>query len=713
MLFPTASNIPRPVRLCEATRAWAYESMHGKYGDEAMKYHSVAMDSVEGFETMTDLEKYDAMIRRIAESAPLRICPEERICGAATLGSAIFHTVPAYFCGQKVFHSISHLTIRYDKVLRQGLDAYSADISRRLQDKTLSETQVAFLHSLENVISSIRIWHGRYLAVTQTTRPDLHDLLQQVPFGPARNFHEALQSLWFIFAFVRLCGNWPGIGRLDWLLGDYLKDDLFRGVLDKEQARELLASFFIKGCEWIRSDTPVGTGDAQHYQNIVLAGIDASGREVANEVTELTLDIVEELAISDFPITVRLNPETPQPLKEQIARVMRHGGGIVAVYNEPLILQALKNLGYPDAEARMFANDGCWEVQIPGKTNFSYMPIDALQVLNQVLGLPQGDCPEYGSAQALYAAFCAQLEEAVAEQYHKRVDTVFSCKDGIWQASGTVLPTSVISLFEDGCLEQARSYHDLGPRYTVRSPHIGGAPDASNALYAIEQLVFTEQKVTLSELVSILRNNWEDQELLRLYVKNHYVYYGNDSDPADRWHSRLLKDFADIVDRFDRKDGCPVRFIPGVSTFGRQIDWLPYRCATAFGSKCGEILSGNDSPAPGTDTAGATAIIKSHCKSDLVRQSCGAALDIRLFPDSLNGANGITALVSLMDGFLTLGGFFLQLDAVDVQTLLEAQKNPRNYKTLSVRVSGWNARFVTLNREWQNMIIERTAHRIG
>ena len=154
------------------------------------------------------------------------------------------------------------------------------------------------------------------------------------------------------------------------------------------------------------------------------------------------------------------------------------------------------------------------------------------------------------------------------------------------------------------------------------------------------------------------------------------------------------------------------KFIPGVSTFGRQVDWLPNRCATAFGYRKGDILSGNDSPVPGTDLCGATAIIKSYCKADLAKQSCGAALDIKIFPESLGGDNGVPALCALMDGFLALGGFFMQLDAVDTQTLLAAQKDPQKYKTLSVRVSGWNARFVTLNREWQNMIIERSAQTI-
>ena len=75
--------------------------------------------------------------------------------------------------------------------------------------------------------------------------------LQRVPWQPPRHFYEAVQSLWFSFAFLRLCGIWPGIGRIDQLLGSYLEKDLRDGVLTLEEAREILAHFFIKGCEWI------------------------------------------------------------------------------------------------------------------------------------------------------------------------------------------------------------------------------------------------------------------------------------------------------------------------------------------------------------------------------------------------------------------------------------------------------------------------------
>ena len=709
MIFSTASSVPRPVRLPEALRQWAWDSMHGKYGDEAVRYDSISLDHIPDFESMSPIRKYDAAIMEIAKDAPLRICPEEQICGSATLGMAIHHAIPATHQGKPVFSSVSHLTIRYDKVIKEGLGAYESEIQQRIEDPSLTAGQKEFLESLLNVIEAIRIWHQRYLLETEQSRPDLHRLLQQVPFSPARNFHEALQSLWFTFAFVRLCGNWPGIGRLDWLLGDYLRQDLQSGVLDLDQARELMASFFIKGCEWIQSDTAPGSGDAQHYQNIILAGVDIHGKELCNEVTFLALDIVEELGISDYPITIRLNRNSPRVLKDRAAQVMRHGGGVVAIYNEDLILQSLEQLGYSVEEARQFANDGCWEVQIPGKTNFSYMPFDSLQIFNKAIGLQEESVKEFSSVEEIYQAFHNKLEQTVDALFQQRVVSAYKQSEIGWISANPVTPCSVVSLFEENCIASAKSYYDCGTTYLVRSPHIGGAPDVANSLYAIEKLVFEEKKVSFPQLIQHLKNNWEDDELLRLFVKNSYVYYGNDNDDADRWHSRILNDFADMVISCNKKAVTPVKFIPGVSTFGRQIEWLPNRCATAFGYRKGDILSGNDSPVPGTDLNGATSIIKSYCKSDLGKQSCGAALDIRLFPNALNSDSGLNSLIALIDGFLALGGFFLQMDAIDTQTLREAQADPQKYKTLSVRVSGWNARFVTLNREWQNMIIERSS----
>ena len=698
--IPCGTGRKRPVRLSEETRRFALESLKGRYGDEARAHPAVSLDGIEQFDAMTPDEQYALAVEAIAASCPLRFVDGERIVGSAMLGAAIDHVVPAFRNGRAVFSSVSHVTLGFDRILERGLDGIEAEL-----DECADRPYTAYL---KRAAAAFRLWHGRILAEAAERNPVCHDLLRRVPMRPSETFHEAVQSLWLAFAFTRLTGNWPGIGRIDEMLGPFLKRDLAAGRLTLAEAREILAHFFIKGCEWIVTNTPRGTGDAQHYQNLVLSGIDASGRDVTNEVTFLVLDIIEELGISDFPVTVRLNSRTDERLLRRIAEVVRYGGGVVAVYNEDLILDSLAGIGYPPEEARRFANDGCWEVQIPGKTYFIYGALDVYSILMcEVLGLP--DHPrDFGSFEELWEAYAARLRSCAGEVFAK-IASDRGCRDaaGVWHWKNSGPPCAVVSLFTEDCARNGRSYYEGGPRYTVYSPHIGGAPDAGNSLHAIDVLCFREKRLSLHELEDILVRDWEGAEALRQYAASRIVYYGNDDDEADGYVSRILDTFADAV--LAHAHETPLLYIPGVSTFGRQIEWAPGRIPSPMGTRRCAILSGNDSPTPGTDTEGATAVLKSYCKADLRKQVSGAALDIRLHASSVSGENGITALSAMYRVFVALGGFFMQTDVIDAAVLRAAQEHPEEYKTLSVRVSGWNARFVTLNREWQDMIIRRTS----
>ncbi len=525
-----------------------------------------------------------------------------------------------------------------------------------------------------------------------------------MPHKPAENFYQAVQSVWFTFAFLRLCGNWPGIGRLDELLGPYLEKDLASGAITLDRAREILAHFFIKGCEWICGGD-YGSGDAQHYQNLVISGVDENGNDVTNEATYLILDIIEELGISDFPTTVRINSKSSDKLLFRVAEVIRFGGGTLAVYNEDKVIESLTGYGYPLREARRFANDGCWEVQIPGKTYFRYLPYDFLQLLQKKTLKSYDGTAVFESFEQLYKAFSADVADLLEghlallldENMERRTDDGWKWKPD--------LPCSAISLFEEGCIEKGLSYREGGPVYNIVSPHIGGLADTVNSLYAIKKLVFDDKKVTFAELMRILADNWEGNEPLRRYAMNRYVYYGNDSDEVDGICARLVSDFADMCRGIEGR--CGYSFPGGVSTFGRQIEWSKNRLACPSGRKRGEVLAGNASPTPGSDMEGATAIIRSYCKNPLEKLSVGAALDLKLLPSWTGGSEGLDALVSLLRGFVRLGGFFMQPDVVDAGVLREAQERPDDFQNLSVRVSGWNARFVTLNKEWQDMVIEQ------
>ena len=708
MEFYTPKGLTRPIRLCESTRKFAYESLNHKYGLDTRKTMAIALDDIDEatFSSLTKLEKYDLSIERIVKEAPLRICEDERLSGAATLGNGIHHRVPTTYGGKTVINSVSHLTVDFETVLKRGTKGIRKDAEKSLARYAGTDRE-PFLRSCIHCLDYMDLWHARYLEAL-AERPEYADNyknLQVVPKNPATNFYEAVQSIWFTFAFLRLCGNWPGIGRIDWLLGDYLKKDLAEGSITMEEAREILAHLFIKGCEWVYGEGYNHTGDAQHYQNILLSGIDSDGNDVTNEVSYLVLDVLEELGISDFPTSVRLNKNTDEKFLARVAEVMRFGGGILAVYNEETVIEALLKDGYPLEAARRFANDGCWEVQVPGETFFAYIPFDSLAALQQKTLKGYVEEVTFADFEELYQDYINALRPTIEEVTRPRRE---KCNqrgangEWIWKEQ---TPCTAVSLFERGCIAKGRSYFEGGPNYNIISPHIGGLADTVNALYAIKKLVFDEKKLSLNAFLEILKNNWEGEEALRQYVLTHYSYYGNDNDEVDGICARLLSDFADLCKELDGT--CAYHFPAGVSTFGRQIEWSPKRLAAPHGRRAGEILAGNSSPTPGTDKEGATAIVSSYCKADFTKLATGAALDLKLLPSSVRGDDGLQALIALLRGLVVLEGFFMQPDVTDVEILREAQEHPEAHQNLSVRVSGWNARFVTLCREWQEMVIDQ------
>ena len=697
--FGVATGAHTPQRLSAATRRLAARYLSGEIG-RTVRPAEFAVEP-EFFTRLPTLHaQYAEAVRLIAEQAPLRILPDEKLVGAATLHEALEHRTPL-----TVFPSTSHTTLGFEQALAIGYRGLRGAVEERLAGRDLDAEARDLLEAMRVCLVAAATWHRRHVdaleALIRTsageTRRNYEAVLaalRPVPDNPPANFREALQALWLFWDFQRLCGNWSGIGRIDKLLGPYLDRDLAAGALTLDEARELLAHFWIKGCEWITAEGR-GSGDAQFYQNIVLAGVDEAGRDVTNAVSYLVLDVVEELHISDFPISVRLSRHTPDRLLRRVAEVQRLGGGIVAVYNEERIIANLLGFGYPLAEARNFANDGCWEVLIPGKTSFGYQPFDTLQILQDTLGLGRdgGDTPDFPDFEALYADFVKRLDARLNELLNA--------------TSYTRNPTPLLSLLVADCIARGRAYGAGGPQYTVLSPHAGGLPDTANSLLVLHRLVFEERHMALREFVDVLRADWQGQEELRRRIQSRFDFYGNDAPAADAMLQRVFNDFTGLVGQAHERHG--ILRPAGISTFGREgTDFLPQRLAAASGQHRGETLAPNFSPSPGTDKRGPTSVIKSHCSVDFGRLPCGTALDLKILPTSVEGEAGLQALVGLMRTFVELGGIFMQIDVVDSELLRDAQAHPEKYPNLSVRVSGWSARFATLSKEWQDMIIRRT-----
>lgn len=696
-----------PVRhLSEGTRQLAALALSGAHG-RTMEYANFEIDPRFYLSQPTPNQICAEAVRLIGAKAPLRILPGEMVIGSASLKAGMEHRVPL-----TNFSSVSHTTIGFEKALRLGYSGLRREVEERLALGVDAEGH-DLLEAMLVCIDAAREWNRRHVELlAKLAGESLGDVksnyeealatLRNVPKNPPRDFREALQALWSFWCFQRLCGNWSGIGRFDKMLGPFLEKDLAAGRLTLGDARELIAHFWIKGCEWVRGDDayqhsvfPAGSGDAQFYQNIILSGVDESGRDITNEVTYLVLDVIEEFHISDFPTSVRVSRRTPERLWRRIAEVQRLGGGIVSIYNEDKVIAALTRFGYPLEDARNFTNDGCWETIIPGKTCFSYRWVDALLALQETLGTGEKSkaVATFDDFESLFAAFEKNLARHVSAVVNSRFPT--------WN------PAPLLSLLVDGCVENARGYYDLGPRYTVYAPHGAGLQDAANSLLVIRKLVFEEKQVAFKDLMEAVRNDWAGREELRRRIQTRFDFYGNDSDEADAMVRRVFNAFVGLVEHARERHG--VLRPAGISTFGREMSELrKHRGATAAGHRKGEILGGHFSPAHGTDKRGPTAVIRSHCAVDTERLPSCTALDLKLMPSSVKGEEGLGGLVGMLKGFVELGGLYMQVDVVDTAMLKDAQEHPAKYPNLSVRVAGWSARFASLDKNWQDLVIIRT-----
>ena len=696
---PWQPEIPR--RLCDRTHELAWMGLSGEVGKTMTRVNW----QVEIDDKLTPHQKFAAAAMSVAKNAPLRILPGELIVGSATL------IEPAAESKVPILDEwgVNHTTFQFGRILKIGYEGIRKEILERLASGTLDELGRDINEAALKTLDAADIWQKRNIGLLEQMRgaatgaeekkfyQDIIDTLEQVPGRAPRSFREAVQSLWSMYCFNRLMGNWSGVGRIDQMLGPYLKEDLGKGVVTIDEAREILAHFWIKGTEWIGWHT--STGDAQFYQNITLGGIDKNGREVTNEVTYLVLDIVEELHISDWPVAVRLGDKTPEKLFRRVAEVQRFGGGIVSVYSENVVIDSLVKFGYPLDEAREFTNDGCWEAIIPGKTYFTYQPCDMVQVLGRALHLyadqdPKVDYPDFES---LYAAFKDTL--------HKDIDNLQEWCDNDMRDPDW-LPNTMACIFVEGCLEKGRNYFNRGPKYTTLGIHYGGVSDTANSLLVLKKLVYDDRYLSLDEFLGILRSNWEGSEGLRRTIQSRFNFYGNDDAEADAMMTRVFDDYTSIVGEVKEREG--IKRPCGISTFGREVDWRMKRCATPEGSRVGDILATNCSPTPGSDRKGPTSALNSFCKMDFTKSPSGATLELKVLPSSVKGENGIKALVGLMKTFREKRGFYMHIDVVDTATLIDAQRHPEKYPNLPVRVSGWSARFTTLCKEWQDMIIQRT-----
>ena len=183
---------------------------------------------------------------------------------------------------------------------------------------------------------------------------------------------------------------------------------------------------------------------------------------------------------------------------------------------------------------------------------------------------------------------------------------------------------------------------------------------------------------------------------------------GNNDDYVDSIAWDLMDCFSNHLNNKENGHGGVWRAGTGSAM---EYIWKGEKCpATADGRKANEAYSSSFSPALDAKTAGVLSVMQSFTKYPLCNIVNGGPLTIEIHDTVLRNDVGIKKVAMLVKSYILLGGHQLQLNSINRERLLDAQKHPENYPDLIVRVWGWSGYFNELDLSYQNHIIRRTEY---
>ena len=610
----------------------------------------------------------------------------------------------------------NHKTLDYDTIFAIGFHGLGEKINARMErlatDEPDYEEKKNFLEALKIIDEAYIDFSNRYADYAlelsdkepePARKEELKTIAQncrRVPAYPPTNFWEACQCAWFSFFFVP-----DAPGRVDQYLYPFYKEDIEKGTITREFAKELISCLWIKYFESVGAPSGVSA-----HNHLTLGGVKPDGSDACNDVTELCLEVTEELKLLRPQVGFRWNHDTPPEVLKRALRVMRVRTGNPDFCNDEQIVPALVNVGVKPEDARNFSLSGCHEVIVTGMSQMGSVEgfINMPKLLRIALGVEPRSLGDFGYAgienyDEFWEHFVGVMD-GVAEAAHE----ASICRDRHFaEQPGGYLAASLVTR---DCIENARGYTQGGARYNFCNWDIIGTANLADSLVAIRKLVFEDRTLSLQQLVDILASDWEGYEQLQMQVVNQFPHFGNNDDGVDEVAEQVIETFSSILKRRTPFRGG--EYILGTTAGGENmhVEFGRVTGATPDGRKSEAPLADSIGAAQGRDRKSITAMLNSVAKLPHRLLPTATTLNVKLDPKLIDTEDGIENVAALLRGHFTSGGQQMQFNFYDREMLLDAKQNPGKYGNLMVRVAGYSAPFVSLWGDLQDEIIARTEH---
>lgn len=623
---------------------------------------------------------------------------------------------------------------------------------RAMQEACLMPKKLALAYSEE----CIKLAAAEQDGIRKAELITMADNLKVVPWEPAVDFWQAVQSLWLTHMLVMSDENYPGpgvsFGRLDQYLLPYWQKSMAEGM-DIEFGKEILKCFWIH-CN-TAYDAMIRTGcnqgiTAGYGQLFNLSGMGKDGFDMTNEFTYVLLEVIDEMApILEPKPNVRLHRNSPDELLDKVVDMISRSQGAPFLLNFDErsmagMLHQVRQAGCEDLinmdNVFDYASVGCLENTMCGNDRSATVDcnlnlfkavelslndgLEMQQYTDQLWGKPYrpttdaprtGEAEEFTSFDQFFAAFREQVKYIV-----KRMVDLYDEMDAV---RAEFSPTPYLSSLVRGCAESGLDITQGGAELKFITIEAVTFATTVDSLLAIKYLVFDEKVCTMSELKTALRANWEGYDKLQAIALNKAPKYGRDDDHADALALRVMDLWAGETWRY-KTSSTGAQFRPGMLSWNYWISSGYILPASADGRKKGQFLSNAICPVNGSDIKGPTANANSVGKAlgghnptggDFLTYMNnlpnGASHTITLNPSITKGPEQQAKLKAFLKGYMENGGTALQINVIDADLLRDAQAHPQDYRNLLVRVTGYNAYFAGIGRELQDEIIARESHK--
>jgi pyruvate-formate lyase len=546
--------------------------------------------------------------------------------------------------------------------------------------------------------------------------------------NPARNFWEACQGTIMYQLFLAIDAGYPApaFGRFDQYIWPFLKKDLESGLLTPDEAQEIVDAFFLKAnCFYNGSPGKLAqtTGIGNTYQHTTIGGVDRdSGKDASNPVTYMVLETIGRLKLHDPTISLRINKNTPDMLWDCALETSKLVGGLPLFQNDEIIVPGLqKELGFELRDARDYSIIGCQEIVGSGNDypapNGVHAPHAAIHYgVIFDMAINNGINPWNGRQAEVHTGYLYDMKsiEEVRDAFEKMVRYVFkwhvTVNNYAEYLTSYHAPHAGLSISMAGCMEKGMDAAAGGCKYNSYGGTATGLATIADCLSTIKYMCFDKKKCATRELYDAVMANWEAYEPLRQRILSEVPHYGN----ADPYADGELKWVVDLYYQLCSECSSQRAKVYKAGLYGASdhVAQGYHTWATPDGRKTGEPIADAMSPGQSRDQNGPTAVFTSTCIFDHSRFMDGMAVNLRVHPTVLSREDGIAKLRDLTKTYFDNGGMECQYNVVDTDTLRAAQADPKTYRDLVVRIAGYSAYFVELNRDCQNDIIARNENKI-